>query len=68
MQLARSKADELGLPCEDFWLFDARVVALLRFDGATRCPASTSSPTLWRCFGTREAAWHHSVPYDELGG
>ncbi|MFJ1877322.1 DUF6879 family protein [Streptomyces chartreusis] len=66
--LARSKADELGLPCEDFWLFDARVVALLRFDGATRCPASTSSPTLWRCFGTREAAWHHSVPYDELGG
>lgn len=28
--LTRSKADELRLPAEDFWIFDARVVALGR--------------------------------------
>ncbi|WP_346186136.1 DUF6879 family protein [Streptomyces osmaniensis] len=69
--LARSKADELGLPREDFWLFDARVVALLRFDGAdemTGVDLVTDPVEVLRYAQVREAAWHHSVPYDELAG
>ncbi|MEV8431986.1 DUF6879 family protein [Streptomyces chartreusis] len=69
--LARSTADELSLPREDFWLFDARVVALLQFDDAdemTGVELITDPVEVLRYAQAREAAWHHSVPYDELGG
>ncbi|MFI8299977.1 DUF6879 family protein [Streptomyces nigra] len=69
--LARSKADELGLPREDFWLFDARVVALLRFDDAdemTSVELITDPVEVLRYAQAREAAWHHAAPYDQYSG
>jgi hypothetical protein len=68
--LTRSKADELQLPREDFWLFDARVVALLHFDDAdqmTGVELITNPVEVLRYAQAREAAWHHAVPYDQAG-
>ncbi|MGW7260802.1 DUF6879 family protein [Streptomyces sp. NPDC054834] len=69
--LPRSKADELRLALKDFWLFDARVVALLRFDDAdemTGVELITDPVEVLRYAQVREAAWHHSVPYDQFSG
>ncbi|MFJ8036047.1 DUF6879 family protein [Streptomyces sp. NPDC096032] len=69
--LVRSQADELRLPCEDFWLFDARVVALLHFDDAdemTGVELITDPVQVLRYAQAREAAWHHAVPFDQFSG
>jgi hypothetical protein len=69
--LTRSKANELGLPLEDFWLFDSRVVALLTFDDAdemTGVELITTPTEVLRYAQAREAAWHHAVPYTQLAG
>ncbi|MEV6833616.1 DUF6879 family protein [Streptomyces sp. NPDC051133] len=69
--LARSAADELKLPREDFWLFDARVVALLHFDNAdemTGIELITDPVQVLRYAQAREAAWHHAVPFDQFSG
>ncbi|MER6065091.1 DUF6879 family protein [Streptomyces sp. NPDC001792] len=69
--LTRSKADELQLPRADFWLFDARVVALLHFDDAdemTGVELITNPVEVLRYAQAREAAWHHAVPYDQFSG
>ncbi|MCX5357528.1 hypothetical protein OG864_01990 [Streptomyces sp. NBC_00124] len=66
--LARGKAEELQLPREDFWLFDARVVALLHFNDAdemTGVELITDPVEVLRYVQAREAAWHHAVPYDQ---
>ncbi|MGY4966919.1 DUF6879 family protein [Streptomyces sp. 900105245] len=69
--LVRSQADELRLPCEDFWLFDARVVALLHFgdtDEMTGVELITDPVQVLRYAQAREAAWHHAVPFDQFSG
>ncbi|MET8409683.1 DUF6879 family protein [Streptomyces sp. NPDC005195] len=69
--LARSRAEELGLPCEDFWLFDARVVALLHHDDAdnlTGVELITDPVQVLRYAQAREAAWHHAVRYERAAG
>lgn len=69
--LTRSKADELQLPGEDFWIFDARVVALLHFndtDDMTGVELITNPVEVLRYAQAREAAWHHAVPYDQFRG
>ncbi|WP_405653959.1 DUF6879 family protein [Streptomyces sp. NBC_00019] len=66
--LARGEAEELQLPREDFWLFDARVVALLYFNDAdemTGVELITDPVEVLRYVQAREAAWHHAVPYDQ---
>ena len=66
--LPRTTAEYLHLPEEDFWLFDARVVALLRFDDAdvmTGVDLITNPVEVVRYCQVREAAWHHSVPYED---
>jgi hypothetical protein len=66
--LTRSKATELGLPDEDFWLFDSRVVALLHHNDAdemTGVELITNPVDVLRYAQVREAAWHHAVPYDQ---
>ncbi|MGX1908988.1 DUF6879 family protein [Streptomyces phaeochromogenes] len=68
--LTRGQADELGLPCEDFWIFDSRVVALLHFDDADEMgdiELITNPVDVLRYAQAREAAWHHAVPYDQRG-
>lgn len=67
--LTRSMADELGLPHEDFWIFDSRVVALLHHDDAdemTGVELITDPVQVLRYAQVREAAWHHAVPYDQV--
>ncbi|MGW0417505.1 DUF6879 family protein [Streptomyces sp. NPDC003015] len=69
--LTRSQAEELQLPREDFWIFDARVVALLHFDDAdvmTGVELITNPVEVLRYAQAREAAWHHAVPYGQFGG
>ncbi|MGW1808243.1 DUF6879 family protein [Streptomyces sp. NPDC002078] len=69
--LTRSKADELQLPRADFWLFDARVVALLQFNDAdemTGVELITNPVEVLRYAQVREAAWHHAVPFDQFSG
>lgn len=65
--LARSTAEQLQLPAEDFWIFDARVVALLAFDQEDRMTGVdliTNPVEVVRYCQARETAWHHAVPYE----
>jgi len=65
--LWRSDAERLGLPAEDFWLFDSRVIALLHFDDAdcmTGVELITDPVEVARACQVRDAAWHHATPYD----
>lgn len=67
--LTRSRAIELGLPEEDFWLFDSRVVALLHHNDAdemTSVELITNPVDVLRYAQAREAAWHHAIPYDQV--
>ncbi|MGX1507640.1 UNVERIFIED_CONTAM: hypothetical protein RKD43_006265 [Streptomyces graminofaciens] len=66
--LSRAKAEELRLPQEDFWVFDARVVGLLHFDDQdeiTGVELITTPSEVLRYLQAREAAWHHATPYDQ---
>lgn len=66
--LARARAEELRLPREDFWVFDARVVALLHFDDddqMTGVELITSPVEVLPYLQAREAAWHYATPYDQ---
>ncbi|MEU7322225.1 DUF6879 family protein [Streptomyces griseoviridis] len=61
----RADADRLRLPAEDFWLFDSRIIALLRFDDddrLTHVDLITEPTEVVRCAMIRDAAWHHAVP------
>lgn len=62
----RADADRLRLPAEDFWLFDSRLIALLRFDdddNLTHVDLITEPAEVVRCCMVRDAAWHHAVPW-----
>ncbi|MCF2127582.1 DUF6879 family protein [Streptomyces sp. NPDC049936] len=64
--LWRADADRLRLPAEDFWLFDSRLIALLRFDDddqLTHVDLITEPAEVVRCCMVRDAAWHHAVPW-----
>ncbi|QCX75080.1 hypothetical protein C9F11_06900 [Streptomyces sp. YIM 121038] len=66
--LTRGKAVELGLPDQDFWVFDSRAVGLLHFDDGdeiTRVELITDPVQVLRYAQAREAAWHHAIPYDQ---
>ncbi|UCM90297.1 DUF6879 family protein [Streptomyces marincola] len=68
--LWRADAEWLRLPGEDFWLFDSRVLAVLRFDEAdrlTEVEIVTEPRVVLRACQARDAAWHHAVPFDEFG-
>jgi hypothetical protein len=64
--LPRAKAQELGLPDEDYWLFDSRRAAVLRFDDADRLlgaeliedPAEVVKRCHWR-----DMARHHAIEW-----
>ncbi|QDI69519.1 hypothetical protein CD934_13020 [Streptomyces calvus] len=65
----RADADRLRLPAEDFWLFDSRLVALLRFDEddeLTHVELITEPAEVVRCCRIRDAAWHHAVPWKQF--
>jgi hypothetical protein len=66
--LPRTRAVELQLPDEDYWLFDSREAAVLGFgDDDVRLeielvtePAEVARRRKWQ-----ELAWRHAVPYQE---
>ncbi|MFJ4329324.1 MULTISPECIES: DUF6879 family protein [unclassified Streptomyces] len=67
--LWREDAEQLRLPAEDFWIFDSRLVAVLRFDDedALRDVEVITEPAeVLRYCQVRDAAVHGSVPYDEF--
>ncbi|MEU6508607.1 DUF6879 family protein [Streptomyces sp. NPDC046942] len=67
--LWRADADRLQLPAEDFWLFDSRLIALLRFDEddqLTHVDLITEPAEVVRCSMVRDAAWHHAVPWKQF--
>jgi hypothetical protein len=64
--LPRQRAQELGLPQEDFWLLDSSRVLIVHFSddvvlGAELVtdPAEVVKRGYWR-----DAAWHYAVPVD----
>jgi len=68
--LPRSDADRLDLPDEDFWIFDSRLVALLRFDtddDLVNVELITEPVTVNRYAQIRDAAGHYAVPYETYG-
>lgn len=67
--LRRGQADRLRLPAEDFWLFDSRLIALLRFDDddqLAHVDLITEPAEVVRCSMIRDAAWHYAVPWEEF--
>lgn len=66
--LPRERAEKLELPAEDFWLFDSRRVAVLRFDDADRLlgaeliddPDEVARRCRWR-----DVAWQHAIAWSE---
>ncbi|WP_251093887.1 DUF6879 family protein [Streptomyces sp. Caat 7-52] len=67
--LWRADAERLQLPAEDFWLFDSRLIALLRFDDEdqlTHVDLITEPAEVVRCCMVRDAAWHHAVPWKQF--
>ncbi|MFF3751070.1 DUF6879 family protein [Streptomyces sp. NPDC002018] len=69
LNLGRADAERLGLPAEDFWIFDSRLVALLNFDDADNLvdvELVTEPAAVLRYAMARDAATHHAVPYAEF--
>ncbi|MDX3830976.1 DUF6879 family protein [Streptomyces europaeiscabiei] len=67
--LRRADAHRLGLPDEDFWIFDSRLVALLNFDDAdhlVNVELITEPAAVLRYAMARDAAMHHAVPYEQF--
>ncbi|MEU6476201.1 DUF6879 family protein [Streptomyces sp. NPDC047017] len=65
----RADAERLRLPAEDFWLFDSRLIALLRFDDddqLTHVDLITEPAEVVRCAMIRDAAWHHAVRWEQF--
>ncbi|MFC7980184.1 DUF6879 family protein [Streptomyces cinereoruber] len=67
--MSRQDAEALRLPAEDFWLFDSRLVALLRFDeddNLVDVELITEPAEVVRYAMVRDAAWHQAVPYRQF--
>ncbi|MFF4426671.1 DUF6879 family protein [Streptomyces sp. NPDC001549] len=67
--LSREDAKRLHLPSDDAWLFDSRLVAVLRFDRADNLvdvEMITEPSEVIRWTRARDAAWHHAVPYERF--
>ncbi|MFC9424525.1 DUF6879 family protein [Streptomyces sp. NPDC056987] len=67
--LWRADAERLRLPAEDFWIFDSRMVALLRFDEADillGVETITDPVEVLRRVQMRDVAVHHAIAYDDF--
>ncbi|WP_055497320.1 DUF6879 family protein [Streptomyces albus] len=65
----RDEADRLGLPAEDFWLFDSRYALRMHFDGKDGYLGAelVDEPAeVLRYCQIRDAAWHFAVPREEF--
>lgn len=66
--LWREDARRIGLPAEDFWIFDSRIVALLYFDDDDLLTIEliTEPVQAVRYSTVRDAAMRHAVPYQQF--
>ncbi|MFD9604214.1 DUF6879 family protein [Streptomyces sp. NPDC059970] len=67
--LWRQQADQADLPAEDFWIFDSRIVAVLRFDDDDNLlgiELITEPAEVVRYATSRDAAMHHAIPYEQF--
>ncbi|AEW93616.1 MULTISPECIES: DUF6879 family protein [Streptomycetaceae] len=67
--LFRAQAEQLGLPMDDFWLFDSRFGLRLHFDESDTYLGAelvTEPAEVLRWCQVRDAAWHHAMPYEEF--
>jgi hypothetical protein len=67
--LWREDAVRVHLPSEDFWVFDSRLVAVLRFDDEDvfhDVEVITEPAEVLRYCQARDAAVHASIPYDQF--
>ncbi|MFD3557514.1 DUF6879 family protein [Streptomyces goshikiensis] len=66
--LPRLRAEQLGLPVEDFWLFDSRYVALFHYEGDEPIGLELidDPARVLRYCQARDAAWHYAIPYGEF--
>lgn len=67
--LSREVAGEQGLPEEDFWVFDSRIVALFCWDDsgwATHLELVEDPARVLAYCQARDAAWHFAIPYEQL--
>ncbi|MFD9796883.1 DUF6879 family protein [Streptomyces sp. NPDC059070] len=65
--LFRSRAQEIGLPDFDFWLFDSSVLATFDWDDAARRLELTTDPhRVPAACRARDAAWHYAARYEEF--
>ncbi|MGW7498573.1 DUF6879 family protein [Streptomyces luteogriseus] len=67
--LWRDDAVRAHLPAEDFWIFDSRLVAILRFDDEDvfhDVEIITEPAEVLRYCQVRDAAVHASIPYGEF--
>ncbi|MFJ2438915.1 MULTISPECIES: DUF6879 family protein [unclassified Streptomyces] len=67
--LWRPRAEALGLPEEDFWLFDSRRALLLHFDDEDEYLGSelVEDPAhIVRYCRIRDAAWHHALRREDF--
>jgi hypothetical protein len=65
--LPRGRAEGLDPPDRDYWLFDSRQAALMRFDddGHFYGVELTEDPhAVARCCYWRDVALHHAIPYE----
>jgi hypothetical protein len=67
--LWREEAVRAGLPAEDFWIFDSRLVALLHFDDDDNLldiELITEPAQVVRYAIARDAAMHHAIPHAQF--
>ncbi|MCH0543180.1 hypothetical protein I3F58_27235 [Streptomyces sp. MUM 203J] len=67
--LWRKDAERAYLPAQDFWIFDSRLVAVLRFDNEDALhdvEVITEPAQVLRYCQVRDAAVHASLPYDQF--
>jgi hypothetical protein len=67
--LTSQRAEKLGLPSHDYWLFDSRKLLQMRFDEADRFLGGETiedSAEIVQHNYWRDAAWHYAVRRDEF--
>jgi hypothetical protein len=67
--LTRERAQEIGMPDGDYWLFDSRTLLQMRFDDDNRFIGGDiidDAAEIVRHNYWRDAAWHHAVRRDEF--
>ncbi|MEU6680339.1 DUF6879 family protein [Streptomyces sp. NPDC046925] len=67
--LWRAEAQRIDLLEEDFWIFDSRLVTVLRFDDSdelTGIEVTTQPAEVVRYCMARDAAVHHATPYESF--